>query len=502
MIENSPRFQNWATFAKLLRDEARVRLRCWGPRSIPFASWFENVRSWSRAFQSQKIREIRVLATATIVTACACPALQAADPFLPAQRLIGQPHDSGFPEGHDPYNSMGCASDGKIYYVLSADKYDVGARMFCFDPRKDRTRFIGDLTEACGEKGRKSIVQGKSHVNFVEVGGKLYFATHLGYYSSVDGMEKMGVPPPGWSPYPGGHLLSYDLRTEKFEDYGIAPEQEGILAFNLDTNRFRAFGLTWPSGIFFRFDYTRHEWKNFGRTCAQGEAGRGAQYRTVCRSIAVNPRDGSAWYSTSEGNIYHYRADTDALELVTGDNLRKDYFGVYDPSSPGHMGYNWRQTFFRGADQKIYGVHGNSGYLFSFDPYLQRVEVLERLTSEPSKASGMFDQFSYGYLGFGLAHDGRTIYYLTGGPIYENGRRVLGKTATAMGEAKGLEDLHLITYNIPKRQYRDHGAIFYPDGQRPLYVNSLAIGVDGTAYFLARITENGHTRSDLISVKP
>src|SRR5580658_10149005 len=96
------------------------------------------------------------------------------DPFQPAHKLAGIPHDSSFPEGHDPYNSMGCASDGKIYYVLSAVGHDVGARMFCFDPGTGRITFIGDLTEACGEQGRHSIVQGKSHVNFVEAHGKLY----------------------------------------------------------------------------------------------------------------------------------------------------------------------------------------------------------------------------------------------------------------------------------------------------------------------------------------
>jgi len=426
----------------------------------------------------------------------------AADNFQPAHKLVGIPHDSGFADGHDPYNSMGCASDGKIYYVLSADKYDVGARMFSFDPAKNEVKFVADLTEACGEKDKKSIVQGKSHVNFVESNGKLFFATHLGFYSSVDGMEKMGLPPAGWTEYPGGHLLSYDLKSGKFEDFGIAPEREGILAFNMDTKHGRGFGLTWPSGIFFRYDYAKHELKSFGKMCALGEAGKGADYRTICRSIAVNPENGSAWFSTSEGDIYRYRADSDTVEKVKGDNLKKDYFGIYDPMSPGHMGYNWRQTFFCKADGMIYGVHGNSGYLFRFDPEQERIEVLDRITSEPSKASGMFDQFSYGYLGFGLAHDGKTIYYLTGGPIYENGRRVAGKTSTAMGEAKGLENLHLITYNIPNREYRDHGAIFYPDGQRPLYVNSLAIGLDGSAYFLARITANGHTHSDLISVKP
>src|ERR1035437_8371578 len=105
---------------------------------------------------------------ACVATVALATAVYAADPFQPAHKLVGLTHDSAFPEGHDPYNSMGCASDGKIYYVLSADTYDVGARMFCYGPKTDAIRFISDLTEACGEKDKKSIVQGKSHVNFVE----------------------------------------------------------------------------------------------------------------------------------------------------------------------------------------------------------------------------------------------------------------------------------------------------------------------------------------------
>jgi hypothetical protein len=440
----------------------------------------------------------QLLCLATLAGAFAAGA---GDPFQPARTLTGIPHDSGFPAGHDPYNSMGRASDGKIYYVLSADQFDVGGRMFAFDPKRNAVKFIGDLTEACGEGGQRSIVQGKSHVNFVEAGGKLYFATHVGYYSSVDGKETMGIPPAGWTAYPGGHLLAYDLASGQFTDFGIAPDREGILSWTMDPQRGVGFGLTWPSGIFFRFDYAKRDLKSFGKMCALGEDGVGQDYRTVCRSIVVTPEDGAAYFTTAEGDIFRYRADTDAVEQVKGDNLRKDYFGSYDPTSPGHMGYNWRQVFYRPADGMIYGVHGNSGYLFRFDPQAERIEVLDRITSAPSQASGMFDQFSYGYLGFGLAPDGRTIYYLTGGPIYERGRRVAGKASTAMGEAKGLENLHLVTYDIPKREYRDRGAVFYPDGQRPLYVNSLAIGRDGTAYFLARITARGHTRSDLVSVK-
>jgi hypothetical protein len=423
------------------------------------------------------------------------------DPFQPARRLTARTWNSGFADAHDTYNGMGTASDGKIYYVLSSERYDVGGQMFAFDPATQRTRHVGDLTEACGEKGGKTIVQGKSHVNFVESGGRLYFATHVGYYSIIDGMEKIGIPPSGWKPYPGGHLLSYDLQTGRFDALAVTPQGEGILAMNMDTNRGRIFGLTWPRGLFFRFDPARKDWKTFGRICAEGEDGKGAAYRTVCRSIVVSPEDGSAWFTTSEGAIFRYRPESDALERVEGEDMKKDYFGLYDPTSPGHMGYNWRQTAWRADERAIYGVHGNSGYLFRFDPAGPRLEVLERLTSLPSKRSGMFDQFSYGYLGFVLGPDRATLYYLTGGPIYQDGRRVKGKDSTAMGEAKGLEDLHLITYHIPTGRYADQGAIFYENGERPLYVNSLAVGFDGAVYFLGRVTEAGKTRADLVSVR-
>jgi hypothetical protein len=415
-------------------------------------------------------------------------------------RLAAHTYNSGFPEAHDTYNAMGTGSDGKIYYVLSSESIDVGAQMFCFDPATKQVRHLGDLTEACGEKGLKAIPQGKSHVNFVEANGKLYFASHVGVYTIIDGMEKMGVPPPGCKPYPGGHLLSYDLKTGKFEDFGVVPEREGTLAMNMDTRHGRIFGLTWPSGYFFRYDLARKDWKNFGKSCAEGENGKGAAYRTICRSISVDPQTGRAWHTTSEGTILVYQPETDSIVAVQAEDLKKDYFGLYDPTSPGHMGYNWRQTAWYAPEKRIYGVHGNSGYLFRFDPSGPRVEVLERLTSEPSKRSGMFDQFSYGYLGFTLGPDGRTLNYLTGAPIYVDGKRLAGKSSTAMGEAKGLEDLHLVTYDIPQGKYADRGAIFYPNGDRPLYVNSIAVGRDGSVYFLARITDNGRTRADLVEV--
>ncbi len=181
-------------------------------------------------------------------------------------------------------------------------------------------------------------------------------------------------------------------------------------------------------------------------------------------------------------------------------DLRLDYFGEYDPTGPGSMGYNWRRIVWYPEGDAAYGVHGNSGILFRFDPREPKIEIVERITSEPSKLSGMFDQFSYGYLGFELGQDLQTLYYLTGGPIYIDGQRVTGKKAIAMGAARGLENLHLVTYNIPNQKYIDHGPIFYEDGTRPTYVNSIAIGKHGNVYTLGRFDHEGKVIEDLVKI--
>ena len=419
----------------------------------------------------------------------------------PSKKLAGKTYNSGFAIAHDTYNAISAASDGRIYYVLSSQSIDTGGQMYSFDPRTGKIHHCGDITEACGEKGLKTIVQGKSHVRFVESNGKLYFATHVGYYSMVDGMEKMGIPPAGYKAYPGGHILAYDMKSGKFDDLAIAPHQEGILTMSMDTGRRLIYCITWPTGYVFRYDLAKKELKEIGPLSGEGENGNGKNFRTLCRSLAIDPDDGAVYATTSEGTIFRLKLGTDALEPLE-DDMKKDYFGIYDPASAGHMGYNWRQTVWYPGNKSVYGVHGNSGYLFRFDPHEGRVSVIDRITSEPSRRSGMFDQFSYGYLGFILGPDQHTLYYLTGGPVYVEGHRVKGKSSTAMGEAKGLEDLHLVTYDIPTGKYQDHGAIFYKDGQRPLYVNSIAVGRDGTVYTLARITENEQTRTDLVSIAP
>ena len=414
------------------------------------------------------------------------------------KKLTVDSFDSGFALSHATFNGMSAASDGKIYYVLCAGSIDTGAQMYSYDPATDKVRHLGDLTEASGEKDLKAIPQGKSHVNFVEWQGKLYFATHVGYYTIQNGMERMGVPRPGYKPYPGGHFLAYDMASGKFENLANAPAEQGILAMNMDTKRGRLYGLTWPSGYFLRLDLQTKNLKNLGPVSKEGEAGNGPTYRILCRSLAVDAEDGSVYFTTADGDILRYRYDRDALETVQGENLRKDYFGSYNLSAGGRMGYNWRQTFWYPPERAIYALHGNSGYLFRFDPRAPRVDLLERITSEPSRRSGKYDEFAYGYLSFTLGPDGRTVYYLTTGPIREDPGSAAGTSSAKRGPR---EDLRLVTYDIPAAKYQDHGAIFLPDGQRPTLVHSIAVARDGAVYALASFTRNGRRLTDLIRIR-
>lgn len=416
--------------------------------------------------------------------------------------LAARQYYSGFAFAHDTYNALTAASDGKIYYVLSSDIIEVGGQFYCYDPSDDSITFLGDLTEMCGEKGERRIPQGKSHVEFYERSGKLYFATHVGFYEIIDGMERLpSNPPPGYGMYKGGHILSYDMASGRVEDLALSPEGEGILTMTMDATRGHIYCVTWPKGYFLHYDSETKVLRNLGLIAASGEAGvPGADYRVLCRSMFVDPRDGAAYFSNAEGDIFCYRPGAVAITKLQGVDLRLDYFGRYEPTDPGSMGYNWRKIFWHPAEEVAYGVHGNSGYLFRFDPQNEKIELVERITSLPSRKSGMFDQFSYGYLGFQLGPDLETIYYLTGGPAYVNGKKVNGLKQIAKGAAKGLENLHLVTYHLPTGRYKDHGPILYSDGSIPTYVNSIAVGGDDTVYTLARYARDGKVIQDLVKI--
>ena len=102
----------------------------------------------------------------------------------------------------------------------------------------------------------------------------------------------------------------------------------------------------------------------------------------------------------------------------------------------------------------------------------------------------MLDVPRHGYLSFKLGPDGDTIYYLTGAHI------------STQAAAQGLEDMHLVTYQISTKTFSDIGEVTLDTGGPPRQVNSIGIGSDGTVYSISEITGNSKTRFDLISFRP
>ncbi len=217
-------------------------------------------------------------------------------------------------------------------------------------------------------------------------------------------------PPHGYEKYPGGHFLSYDLSSGEIQDLAVVPEGEGMVSMTMDTDRAHLYGITWPTGNFIHYDIQNKQLHNLGRISARGEAGTpGNDFRTLCRSLFVDPHDGTVYFSTAEGDIFTYNPLSLSVQKLEDVDLRLDYFGTYDPTRPGSMGYNWRKIFWYPPEEVAYGVHGNSGYLFRFDPRHKKIEIVERITSEPSRKRGTFDQFPYGYLGIQLGPNNPTI---------------------------------------------------------------------------------------------
>ena len=137
-------------------------------------------------------------------------------------------------------------------------------------------------------------------------------------------------------------------------------------------------------------------------------------------------------------------------------------------------------------------MNGQSGYLFRFDPKVPSVEVLERLTSVPSKRTGMFDKFAYGYLGLVLGADGHTLYYLTGSPLSADSK----STTTVKSQEEGS---HLITYDISTPKRRTMVKLCWTMAiLQPLH-KVFAVPAIGTVYTLCYVARNGKKGIELIS---
>ena len=365
--------------------------------------------------------------------------------------VAGKMIDAGFLYGDSNYHAIIQASDGNVYYVICSHNTSSGAHMFCYNPKTGDVNTISDLTEEVGEDRTTTVNQGKVHSDIYEVDGKLYFGTHAGTYEDRN-LKR----------YPGGHYMSYDLKAGTFTDYGIGPVEEGLVAMSMDTKRTRMYGITWPGYHFVYYDAnsgTKKEWReSYGPVTMQGP-----------RSIGVDPRTGNAYWPHLNGSIVCYDYTRDTVRTLREPLFNADIIKIPLPENVESV---WRSIRWSDAMQKFYGNIYYSDWLFSYEPLSGEIEYIDRIASAPNRKSGMT---IYSSLAFELSRDGKTIYYIAHNEVQEPG-----------GEDTDTE-LHLITYNIPLRQYTDHGVIELDDGRKPRYCQGLEIGTDGNLYIVCWI---------------
>lgn len=357
--------------------------------------------------------------------------------------VTGKMIDAGFLYGDSNYNATIQASDGNVYYVICSHNKQSGAHLFRYNPRTDKVDTIADLTTTVGEDRNKTINQGKVHSDIYEVNGKLYFGTHAGSWDMT---------------YPGGHYLCYDLKTGKFTDFGIGVEHQGLVAMTMDTKRMRMYAITWPGYTFCYYDINSGKKKNWATSFAP-------MIQQGPRSIAVDPRTGNAYWHNMDETIACYNYEKDDIETLAKPKFDAPIIHVPLDKSVECV---WRSIRWSEPLQRFYGIMYYSDYLFSWDPKTADLEFFDRISSAPNRKSG---HMTYSSLAFEFSADGKTVYYI----------------APADTSVTKVEELHLVTYNIPLRCYTDHGAIKLDDGRIPRYCQGMEVGSDGNIYFVAWI---------------
>ncbi|MFC1693022.1 hypothetical protein ACFL1R_05920 [Candidatus Latescibacterota bacterium] len=370
-----------------------------------------------------------------------------------AGSLKGKMIDCGF-TGDANYHAIVHASDGNVYYVVCNHHPNINAHMFRYNPRTDEVSTVADLGKVLGEDPTKTVPQGKVHGDLYEHDGKLYFGTHVGY-------DRLGSE--DHDPYPGGHFMSYDLVTGKFEDFGIGVAEEGMVSMNMGRKRQRLYALTWPKAIFVYYDLKTGTMKSFGESVVghffdsktNKESG-----GSVPRSLGIDPRTGNVyWFNMDETiNCYNYRTDT--IETLEEPSLGLPVLKAKNSR------VSWRAIRWNNYDSRFYGLTNPAEYLFAYDPQKSEIEVIDRIAPGPAKKSG---EFSQPCLSFELSSDGRTVYYVSG---YNDEDEKL---------------ISLVTYDIPLRHYTNHGPIVLQDGRNPTTCQGMEVGRDGNLYIVGVI---------------
>jgi len=354
------------------------------------------------------------------------------------------------------YSAMGTSPEGDIYcgicdYSFSFKLTDRlnGARLIRYNPDEDKVYNLGDMQDVTGQRGRdRAFAQSKIHTPILFArDGKAYFGTHS--------VERDYVPdeyrPRFTEGYPGGHWISYDPSSGKFEDLGIAVPGESLMGLAIDPLRDKLYATTHKRAFLVEYDISK------GTTTVRGNIG---EYPT--RTMAYLS-DGKVYTFDNKGYLLRYDPESGTIERpgprVPNGGYEADLITVFalctDPS--GDRFYGLSTLIDQASGKNVL----KGGYLFEYSlgeggcgvmKELGRGSILEETSTSESEL--------YHAITFGA--DGK-VYY--GAPV------------------KG-KPVHLMSYDPKTGERRDHGEMWAEsEGAYVSAVFAACTGRDGRLFW-------------------
>ncbi len=376
---------------------------------------------------------------------------------LSAERSVRIDHRvfEGLHEMDGNWAALLAASDGKVYAGLAYHGSD--GHLVYYDSKTGRMHDVGDLTALAGESHLKRGPQSKIHSRFGEgKDGRIYYGTHGGWWWDYARFAtKEG--------YPGAHWMAYDPKTNRVEDFGIGPVNEGVNTGAYDPKFHRIYGLTHPRGHFVYYDVAARKAVDKGRV---------NNFESICRTLGIDD-EGNVYGSFGRGQIFRYDPRNDSLtELGARVPIREKGISLgrdYHKSESA-----WRTVVWDNATRKFYGVDESATLLFSFDPKAGPDGEVRSLGHLAIPELAAKREVPYATLSLALGHD-RKLYYGAAGREFD------------YSSSAGAAAAHLIAYDLKTGRSEDLGAMLLADGRRVLGTNAADTGPDGTIYLVGAI---------------
>lgn len=381
------------------------------------------------------------------------------------------------------YTAMIAATNGKIYFSIGTHNADYAARFYSFDTATKKITLIAEMDKALGEDAKKQYSQGKIHTRMFEHKGKIWFATHTSFYDKdLPAIDLSGKK----ITYRGGHFMNYDLKTGRFTDLARILPGEGIITMAMDKENEILYGLTWPSALLVSYDIKNKDLRYWGAVQQRGEWGHhGSEWNMVCRTLAVDS-NGYVYGSTMSGRIWKYDPNkARRVSYIEGLDLSKVPFSQSSSETlKGYFRNNWRTIEWNRKSNSFWGLHFETATLFEFVPSANYIRTVARLGHQDYFEMPRNPEVSQ--LGFTIGPN-NTIFYLAHGPAVE-----------IKGRKDVQSSLNLITYEIDKDKYTNHGPIFSADKRRVFFAESIAIGLDDHIYSVSWVEVTDPERAQTI----